>query len=194
MAEECEEVLVVKHTFLDLNGPNIVERFRRQRRAKTEVLKRVEPYQPGQVADAKPLHSERTTVMLRNLPNNYSREMFLHMLDQNGLKGLYDFAYLPCDFFHGANLGYAFVNMVNDSAVAAIWAKFDGFHDWALPTEKVCRVAWSSPHQGLKAHIERYRNSPVMHKRVPDSFKPVILQNGVRQDFPKPTTVVRPPF
>ena len=42
---------------------------------------------------------EKTTVMLRNLPNNYSREMFLEMLDNQGLKGLYDFAYLPCDFY-----------------------------------------------------------------------------------------------
>ena len=191
---ECEDVLVVKHTFLDLNGPSIVERFRRERKAKTEVLQKVEPYMPGHVPEVKPAASERTTVMLRNLPNNYSREMFLHMLDQNGLKGLYDFAYLPCDFFHGANLGYAFVNMVDGSAVELIWTKFDGFNAWALPTEKVCKVAWSSPHQGLKAHVERYRNSPVMHKRVPDSFKPVIFQDGVRKDFPKPTMVVKAPF
>ena len=45
---------------------------------------------------------EKTTVMLRNLPNNYSREMFLEMLDNQGLKGLYDFAYLPCDFYRDA--------------------------------------------------------------------------------------------
>ena len=29
---------------------------------------------------------------------------------------------------------------------------------------KVCRVTWSGPHQGLAAHVERYRNSPVMHR------------------------------
>ena len=29
---------------------------------------------------------------------------------------------------------------------------------------QVCQVTWSGPHQGLDGHVERYRNSPVMHK------------------------------
>ena len=29
---------------------------------------------------------------------------------------------------------------------------------------QVCQVGWSGPHQGFLAHVERYRNSPVMHK------------------------------
>ena len=32
---------------------------------------------------------------------------------------------------------------------------------------------WSHPYQGLDAHIERYRNSPVMHEDVPDEYKPM---------------------
>ncbi|CAE7815270.1 ML4, partial [Symbiodinium sp. CCMP2456] len=80
--------------------------------------------------------SDRTTVMLRNIPNNYTREMFLALLDDNGFAGRYDFVYVPCDFRRQANLGYAFVNLVDASAVDAAWATFDGFADWALPTQK----------------------------------------------------------
>ena len=29
---------------------------------------------------------------------------------------------------------------------------------------QVCQVGWSGPHQGFHVHVERYRNSPVMHK------------------------------
>lgn len=68
---------------------------------------------------------ERTTVMLRNLPNNYTREMFLEMLDSEGFRGSYDFVYLPCDFHRKANLGYAFVNMVdawNCLGFVCLWA------------------------------------------------------------------------
>lgn len=136
---------------------------------------------------------ERTTVMLRNLPNNYTREMFLGMLDEHGLEGLYDFVYLPCDFSRDANLGYAFVNLVDGAAVDRAWKIFNGFSAWSLPTAKVCQVGWSGPHQGFKAHVERYRNSPVMHKSVPDTYKPVIFKNGVRKPFPRPTKKVKAP-
>ena len=29
---------------------------------------------------------------------------------------------------------------------------------------QVCEVSWSGPKQGFKAHVDRYKNSPVMHK------------------------------
>ena len=32
------------------------------------------------------------------------------------------------------------------------------------PTMQVCEVSWSGPKQGFKAHVDRYKNSPVMHK------------------------------
>merc|ERR1740123_2226645 len=41
---------------------------------------------------------ERTTVMLRNLPNDYTRDMLLALLDKEGFQGKYNFVYLPMDF------------------------------------------------------------------------------------------------
>jgi len=150
---------------------------------------------PESKASGKDLNrgKDRTTVMLRNLPNNYTREMLLTMLDDHGFSGLYDFVYLPCDFWRDANLGYAFVNLVDSPAVDRAWKMFDGFAAWSLPTSKVCQVRWSGPHQGFNAHVERYRNSPVMHKSVPDSYKPVVFKHGVRKPFPKPTKKVKVP-
>merc|ERR1719367_2096902 len=40
----------------------------------------------------------RTTVMLRNLPLDHTRDMLLHLLDTKGFAGMYDFIYLPMDF------------------------------------------------------------------------------------------------
>jgi len=131
--------------------------------------------------------------MLRNIPNNYTRNMFLKLLDDNGFAGAYDFVYMPFDFARDANLGYAFVNLQSTEAVDALWKIFDGFSQWSLPTLKVCQVCWSGPHQGFKAHVERYRNSPVMHKQVPDPYKPVIFKNGIRKPFPRPTKKIKAP-
>ncbi|CAE7570339.1 ML1 [Symbiodinium natans] len=135
----------------------------------------------------------RTTVMMRNLPNNYTRSMLLQLLDSHDFAGQYDFLYLPIDFTRKANLGYAFVNLVSEEAVAAFWKLFDGFSAWSFPSSKVCEVSWSGPKQGFKAHVDRYKNSPVMHKSVPDEYKPMIFVNGVRKKFPAPTIRIQHP-
>lgn len=135
----------------------------------------------------------RTTVMMRNLPNNYTRSMLLQLLDSRDFAGQYDFLYLPIDFTRRANLGYAFVNLVSEEAVASFWELFDGFSAWSFPSSKVCEVSWSGPKQGFKAHVDRYKNSPVMHKSVPDEYKPMIFANGVRKKFPAPTIRIQHP-
>ncbi|CAJ1387419.1 unnamed protein product [Effrenium voratum] len=153
----------------------------------------IKPADAGRDAPKQSVPAERTTVMLRNVPNNYTREMLLTLLDEQGLAGCYDFVYLPCDFYRAANLGYAFVNMVDGISVDAVWKALDGFSEWSMATSKVCQVGWSGPHQGFKAHVDRYRNSPVMHKSVPDEYKPVILKDGRRKSFPRPTKKVKAP-
>eukprot|EP00438_Fugacium_kawagutii_P018469 Skav204798 [mRNA] locus=scaffold763:460514:465506:+ [translate_table: standard] len=134
----------------------------------------------------------KTTVMMRNIPNNYTRRMFLELLNKHGLQSCYDFIYLPYDFQRASNLGYAFVNLRED-AVDMFWQTFDGFSQWSLPSSKVCKVTWSGPHQGFEAHVERYRNSPVMHRSVPDEYKPLIFSEGTPIPFPPPTRRLKAP-
>jgi len=136
---------------------------------------------------------ERTTVMLRNLPNNYTREMLLGMINREGFSGMYDFVYLPIDFRTHSSLGYAFINLVEPSLVPRFWNAFDGYNKWVLPSRKQCFVSWCGPYQGFQAHVERYRRSPVMHPVVPDEFKPAIFKDGQRIAFPQPTRKPRMP-
>uniref|UniRef100_A0A7S2NE37 RRM domain-containing protein n=1 Tax=Alexandrium andersonii TaxID=327968 RepID=A0A7S2NE37_9DINO len=134
-----------------------------------------------------------TTVMLRNLPNDYTRAMLQKLLEKRGFGNKYDFLYLPTDFTRRAGLGYAFVNMLSAKDAQAIRDSLEGFRQWSLPSTKVCSVGWSNPTQGLEANIERYRNSPVMHTCIPDEFKPILLKNGARIAFPAPTQSIRKP-
>jgi len=135
----------------------------------------------------------QTTLMLRNIPNNYSRDMLIDLLDREGFTSCYDFVYLPVDFHRLAGLGYAFVNFAKIEYAEQAKQHFQGFDRWAVTSHKVCDVKWGEPLQGLAAHLDRYRNSPVMHEDVPEQYKPVYLQNGARQPFPVPTKRIRPP-
>jgi len=135
----------------------------------------------------------RTTVMLKNLPNNYTREMLLDLIDSEGFVGKYDFFYLPIDFRTHAALGYAFINLVSPEDANVFFCCLNGFSRWSLPSYKVCQVAWSCPHQGFESHIARYRNSPLMHGAVPDLYRPVLFCDGLRIPFPPPTKRVKAP-
>lgn len=135
----------------------------------------------------------RTTVMLRNIPNDYTRDMLLELLDTEGFARRYDFVYLPTDFKRMAGLGYAFVNLNTHEDAKRTWHHFQGFSSWRFASQKVCEVAWGQPLQGLQQHIERYRNSPVMHADVPEEFRPLLFSGGVRIPFPPPTKQLRQP-
>jgi len=135
----------------------------------------------------------KTTIMLRNLPNNYTRDGLLNLLASQGFGGKLDFLYFPIDFKTHAALGYAFVNLQSQSEAERLWLRFDGFSAWCIPSSKVCYVSWSQPLQGLAAHIARYRNSPLMHETVPDSYRPMLFSSGERVAFPPPTKRIKPP-
>jgi len=168
-------------------GKSVAQEGRR-----TNALDRIlpDPVAPmPELADGK----KRTTVMLRNMPNNYSRTMLLELLDAEGFAGQYDFLYLPMDFQSRASLGYAFINFTSSDSAESFWRVFEGYSNWAIPSRKMSGVSWSGPHQGLEAHIERYRNSPVMAESTPDEYKPILFDCGVRIPFPAPTRRIRAP-
>jgi len=136
---------------------------------------------------------KRTTVMIRNLPNDYTRDEVLKLLDELGFQGKYDFFYLPMDFKNHVGLGYAFLNMTTFQYAQEIMARLEGFDRWKMESGKKCTVAWGSPLQGLEAHINRYRDCPLMHPEVPKYFKPMLFSNGVEVEFPEPTKPLRKP-
>jgi len=135
----------------------------------------------------------QTTVMMRNIPNNYTRAMLLRLLDAQGFAGSYDLVYLPIDYQSKVGFGYAFINLCTPEKAERFWNHFEGFSDWDVVSQKICEVSWSSVLQGVQAHIDRYRNSPVMHEAVPDEFKPVLFVDGERVSFPIPTKAIRAP-
>mmetsp|Transcript_14796 Transcript_14796/g.42012 ORF Transcript_14796/g.42012 Transcript_14796/m.42012 type:complete len:501 (+) Transcript_14796:34-1536(+) len=134
---------------------------------------------------------DRTTVVIRNLPPNYSRASLLELLDAHGFAGKYDFVYMPLEFGSGTTFGFAFVNLTGPEHAAHFKTVFDGFSSWQVPCEREAAVGWSWS-QGYQAHVDRYRNSPVMHDAMPDDCKPIVFASGARAAFPPPTKRVPP--
>lgn len=137
--------------------------------------------------------AEWTTLMIRNLPNQYTRDDFVSLLIDQGFAERFDFVYFPIDFETHAAMGYAFVNVVSPKDATCLWNRLDGFSTWSCPCKKVCRISWSQPLQGLGVHVARYRNSPLMHELVPESYRPLLFVEGKRISFPPPTKKIKAP-
>merc|ERR1711957_648687 len=117
---------------------------------------------------------------------DYTRQMLVELLDLAGLFAQYDFVYLPLDMKRMTGLGYAFVNMISYDSANAVMSKLNGFSNWKRNSAKILEVDWCKPLQGLSPHVERYRDSPVMHRDVPATAKPALFERGVQIDFPTP--------
>lgn len=132
-----------------------------------------------------------TTVIVKQLPTEFSRDMLVAVLDKNGFERSYDFVYIPHNFKEARSFGYAFVNFVDAAVAESFLDRATGFAEWE---SKAVEVSWSENHQGIDAHIDRYRNSAVMHESVREEFKPALFHQGERVPFPKPTKTIKAPM
>jgi hypothetical protein len=135
----------------------------------------------------------RTTVMMRNVPNNLDRDELIRLVDNEGFAGSYNLVYLPIDFKSKAGLGYAFIDFQRNEDAEKFFEVFQGFTKWTMGSDKVCDISWSVALQGIDEHVKRYRNSPVMHESVEEEFRPVLFKEGKRVAFPAPTKRIRAP-
>ena len=132
----------------------------------------------------------RTTLVLKNLPKDWTGAMLAEKLDVEGFAGLYDFVYVPLSLQLGTSFGYAFTNMASADLAACFLDKFQGALGWTK--DQSLEVEWCE-HQGLAIQIEKYRNSPLMHESVQAEARPLLFRNGLNTAFPEPTKDIKKP-
>eukprot|EP00928_Gymnodinium_smaydae_P079873 TRINITY_DN63704_c0_g1_i1.p1 TRINITY_DN63704_c0_g1~~TRINITY_DN63704_c0_g1_i1.p1 ORF type:complete len:712 (+),score=146.15 TRINITY_DN63704_c0_g1_i1:61-2196(+) len=107
-----------------------------------------------------------TTVMLRNIPNRYTRDMLVEQLDK-GYKGEFDFVYLPIDFNSKCNVGYAFINFRTPSAAQKFINEYHNQKSKNVlpgPTSyKVTEVSYARV-QGRDANMDNLRDEKFIEK------------------------------
>uniref|UniRef100_A0A7S4Q685 RRM domain-containing protein n=1 Tax=Alexandrium monilatum TaxID=311494 RepID=A0A7S4Q685_9DINO len=110
-----------------------------------------------------------TTVMLRNIPNKYTRDMLVDRLSLH-FRGKFDFLYLPIDFKNACNVGYGFINFRTVEACRLFVSRFSGVDvSRCLPgisnSSKVAEVTPARV-QGLEDNVKRLRGSAVMQELI----------------------------
>ncbi|CAN6211484.1 unnamed protein product [Urochloa humidicola] len=113
--------------------------------------------------------STRTSLMVRNIPNDFTRKRVMSIIDEHcfienqkvapgEVKSEYDFLYVPIDFSTLANKGYAFVNMTSPEAARRLWGHLHG-HRWEIGRcVKTCGVDYAAK-QGLDKLRDHFSKS-----------------------------------
>lgn len=126
----------------------------------------------------------RTTVLISGLAPNCSRCGLWDLLASMDVHQDCDFLYVPVQFKqpHAGN-GFGFANFSSEDAAQEARHRLE---------QRGFQVVFSE-HQGIEAHIERFRNSPVMHPSVPDEARPALYRDGLRVAFPVATRKIKAP-
>lgn len=128
-----------------------------------------------------------TTVMLRNIPNKYTRQMLIDQLHRTGFRGNIDYMYLPTDFANRCNVGYCFVNFREASARKRFVQQFDGVAAQScLPgfnSYKVCQVT-RAKWQGREENVRRLKSGPELMAQLAahPEWLPLLLDSEGNQE------------
>jgi len=124
-------------------------------------------------------------IRIQSLPAEHLWQSVVDMLDSQGLNGLYNFVHVPIDGVSGKPEGYAVVNMVSERVAELALLLLQ-----AAEGEQPLLVEWNDI-QGIDNLIEMVRDSDLMHREVPDKYKPVLFTAGNRIQFPEPTSEIQ---
>lgn len=129
----------------------------------------------------------RTSLMVRNIPNKYTQQMLLSEFTENDHgPGVIDFFYLPIDFKNRCNRGYAFINFVDYPDIVKFHRQYFGKHWRTFNSDKICDITYARI-QGKAAMLKRFENSALMEKD--EEYKPLVFvsngpDKGERLPFP----------
>jgi len=127
------------------------------------------------------LEDLRTTLMIKNIPNKFNKDLLLSIIDQN-FKGTYDLFILPTDDNKCKNFGYAFINFTSSYYIPYFYFLFNGKMWSSTNSKKICELTYSKV-QGktnLLAHYpskivygieDAYSSNPQQKFIIPNIYK-----------------------
>lgn len=105
--------------------------------------------------------NEKTTLMIRNIPNRYTPEWLLEEIMEIAEC---DFLHLPKANQSAANLGYAFVNFTSAEGAQEFFMAFEGHQFVKQPnSSKRAKVSFAEL-QGLQPNVDFYNQPKIANK------------------------------
>lgn len=122
---------------------------------------------------------EYTTLMLKNIPNKYTRGMLVNQLTNRMPVGSFDFVYMPIDFVSRCNFGYAFVNLRGSHYINLFYKKFVNIKLPEIKTSKLIEIVFARV-QGFHSNVNRLVHSVVL-SNADDESLPIIFSPSGKQ-------------
>jgi hypothetical protein len=128
----------------------------------------------------------RTTLMVRNLPANFTKSDFIRLLN-TFCPGKYDFAYNRIDFNKNQSVGYGFVNFISATWLLVFVRACRGMllnHNVLRRHMKPCAVSYANV-QGWECLVAKFRNSSILEEA--DGCRPALFWSD--ESAPSPTMI-----
>ena len=119
---------------------------------------------------------KRTTLIIKNIPNNYTMSLLLIEFKAN-FKNKFDVIYLPQDKVNDCNLGYVFINFIHPLHLILFYEEFMGKKWNYFNSQKRCFLAYSN-YQGKKDLINY-----TLKKLGIKNFKKSKIDENIRKSF-----------
>ena len=99
------------------------------------------------------LEDKRATIMIKNIPNKFNRDLLLNIINNN-FRGTFDLFILPTDINKFKNFGYAFINFTSNYYIPYFYFMFNGKMWSRTNSQKVCELTYSKVQgkENLLAH------------------------------------------
>jgi len=119
--------------------------------------------------------SAQTTLMIRNVPVLYTREMLLQEWPN---EATYDFLYLPYSCSMQRNLSYAFVNFTSELAATAFMQQWQKKRLAHYTSHKPLNISFADV-QGRDSNLWQLKKKRVKRIKI-NQCQPMIFENGHR--------------
>ena len=108
------------------------------------------------------LKEKRTILMIKNIPNKFSKDKFLSIFNQE-FEGKFNLFLVPTDISEQKNYGYAFINFIDTLDIIYFYYRFNGKKWPNTNSIKVCEIVFSKI-QKINKMIKHYPIKVMYHK------------------------------
>ena len=88
------------------------------------------------------LEEKRTTLIIKNIPNKFTKENFLYLFNKE-FEGKFDLFLLPTDVNEKKNFGYSFINFIKTLDIIYFYYCFNGKRWPNTNSIKICEIEFS---------------------------------------------------